>query len=107
MPTETSYLPRVLVVDDESSIRESLRLVLRREYEVLTADGGRDALAKVGPFKPDLILLDVMMPEMDGLAVLERLKELHPDPVVIMLTAVTSLKTVVVFTIWTSSSSEG
>ena len=95
MPSDNSHLPRILVVDDESSIRESLRLVLRRDFDVLTADGGRDALDKVGAFKPDLILLDIMMPEMDGLAVLERLKEQHPDPVVIMLTAVTSLKTVV------------
>ena len=66
---------RVLVVDDEASIRESLRMILEYEgYEVEEARSGGEALAKVATRAPDAMLLDIKMPEMDGLEVLRSLK---------------------------------
>src|SRR5581483_12157846 len=59
--------PSVLVVDDDPSIRLMLKEVLRDEgYEVSVASNGREALAQLDRDRPDLILLDLMMPEMDG-----------------------------------------
>jgi len=58
---------RVLVVDDDSDFLESMHLALMLEgHEVLTAAGGRDALARYAEFGPDIVFLDVKMPGMDG-----------------------------------------
>jgi len=67
---------RVLYVDDESDIREIARLALEIDPEMVveTAATGMEALALAPAFAPDLILLDVMMPDMDGLATLTRLR---------------------------------
>ena len=66
--------PRVLVVDDEPNITELVAMALRYEgFTVNTAATGRDALAKVASFKPALVVLDVMLPDIDGLEVLRRL----------------------------------
>jgi len=66
----------VMVVDDEESMVHLLRTVLEaRGYEVATATGGRQALALVHARRPDLMLLDLMMPEMDGWEVLHELKQ--------------------------------
>ncbi len=80
----------IMVVDDEPELIDILRLMLERKgYSVSCAYNGPQLLAGLEEQKPDLILLDVMMPEMDGLEVLTRLKG-NPDTVsipVIMLTA--------------------
>lgn len=70
-------MSRVLYVDDEPDIREvaSLALSLDPAFEVRTADSGTSALALVADWAPDIILLDVMMPVMDGPEVLARLRE--------------------------------
>jgi len=91
----TARRPRILVVDDEPSIRESLRIVLGKEFDVTAADGGRAAISRCAEAPPDLVLLDIMMPDLDGITTLERLKTDHPELVVVMLTAVTEIKTVV------------
>ncbi|HEX4954431.1 MAG TPA: sigma-54 dependent transcriptional regulator [Thermoanaerobaculia bacterium] len=76
----------VLVVDDEKSIRESLRMILEYEgYRVDEAASGPEALARVAGMPPDAVLLDIKMPEMDGLAVLRALRERGYDvPVLIV-----------------------
>ena len=67
--------PRVLVVDDEESITELLSMALRYEgFEVQTAASGYGALEQIEEFRPDLILLDVMLPDIDGFNVAERLR---------------------------------
>ena len=69
--------PRLLVIDDESAIRDSLKMILEYEgYEVLTAPTGEDGIAQAEREAPDLIFLDVKMPGMDGLEVLQRLRHL-------------------------------
>jgi len=71
-------LPRVLVVDDEPAISDFIRLGLSREgFEVETAGDGRAALTVVDRFAPDVVVLDVMMPRMDGISLT---KELAGDP---------------------------
>ncbi|WP_333654102.1 sigma-54-dependent transcriptional regulator [Dissulfurispira sp.] len=76
----------VLIVDDEEGIRESLSGILEDEgYDVLTASSGEDALAITKEHMPDIVLLDVWLPEMDGLETLPRLKEIDANIPVIMI----------------------
>jgi two-component system, OmpR family, response regulator len=79
---------RLLVVDDEPNIRELLSASLRYAgFEVETAADGRQALAVADSFRPDLLVLDVMMPGMDGFAVVRRLRETGRHTPVLFLTA--------------------
>jgi DNA-binding NtrC family response regulator len=80
--------PTILVVDDESSIRESFSLILEKEFNILTAASGEAALKKVIDDKVDLVYLDMKMPGMSGLDTLKRIKEIDPSLEVIMVTAV-------------------
>jgi len=81
---------KILAVDDEKHIVRLVQITLEKEgYELVTASTGREALEKVASEKPDLVVMDVMMPEMDGLEALAKMKS---DPAtasipVIMLTA--------------------
>jgi two-component system response regulator AtoC len=78
----------ILVVDDEHLIRWSLEQQLRREgYSVLLAENGAEALRKAQGECPDLVLLDIRLPDADGLAILERLRDSAPDVLTIMITA--------------------
>ena len=66
---------KILVVDDEDDILHFLELVLREKgYDVVTAAGGQEALTRAQIEKPDLVLLDIMMPQMDGWEVLKLLR---------------------------------
>jgi two-component system response regulator MprA len=79
---------RVLVVDDDAAVRESLERSLRFEgYEVSAAVDGLDALGAVGRDCPDIVILDVMMPRMDGLETCRQLRARGDDVPVLMLTA--------------------
>jgi len=79
---------KILVVEDEESIREGLRECLEMEYyEVSVACDGEEALLKVDEFKPDLVLLDVMMPKKNGFDVCRVLRKKYPNLVIVMLTA--------------------
>ncbi len=79
---------KIIVVDDELSIRESLRGWLQQDgYQVETAAGGAEALAKSAENRFDIVLIDVKMPEMDGLTLLKKMKELDADVAIIMMTA--------------------
>ncbi len=79
---------RVLVVDDESTLTELLSMALRYEgWDVRSAGDGRGAVRLAKEFDPDAVVLDVMLPDLDGLAVLRRLRELSPRVPVLFLTA--------------------
>lgn len=79
---------RILVVEDEESIRQFITLNLSAAgYEVGEAETGEMALIMLGGFKPDLIVLDLMLPGIDGLAVCQRVRETKPEVFIIMLTA--------------------
>jgi two-component system alkaline phosphatase synthesis response regulator PhoP len=78
---------KILIIDDEESILNLVTAYLRPEgYEIQTAMDGRSGLQAAGIFKPDLIVLDIMLPGMDGLELLSRLRR-ESDVYVIMLTA--------------------
>lgn len=83
---------RVLLVDDHAVVREGIEAVLSRQTDmqvVGSVASGREALAAVEDSKPDVVMLDVRMPEMDGLAVLESLRARHPRLKVVMLSGKT------------------
>jgi len=82
--------PLLLLVDDETGVRESLKMVFGKVFRLVEADSVDAALLKVKEALPDVVLLDVMMPKTDGLEVLQRIKEIHPGCEVIMLTGVNS-----------------
>jgi DNA-binding NtrC family response regulator len=80
-------LPRILLVDDEERFRTNLRKMLAAEgFEVGEVNSGPKALEELALHAYDVILLDMRMPDMDGLATLAAIKERHPDPEVIILT---------------------
>ncbi|MFC1478883.1 sigma-54-dependent transcriptional regulator [Candidatus Margulisiibacteriota bacterium] len=81
----------VLIVDDEKSVRESIKMVLEEKYRVITAVNGQEALVKFKQEDVDLVLLDIRMPGMSGIAVLEELEKLDHTIEVIMVTATTAV----------------
>ena len=82
--------PLLMLIDDEYGVRESIKMVFGKQYRVLEADSVEAAMPMVQESRPDVILLDVMMPRTDGLEMLQRIKEIHPGCEVIMLTGVNS-----------------
>lgn len=88
MSGTAAYAGRILVVDDEESITELIASSLRfAGYEVATADSGREALEATRSFTPDLVVLDVMLPDMDGFEVCDRLRRTGDHVPVLFLTA--------------------
>jgi len=85
--------PLLLVVDDEAGVRQSLQLVFNKTYRVIEAPSADEAIQKLTDEKPDVVLLDIMMPGSDGLAVLKQIKSIHPDCQVIMLTGLNTART--------------
>lgn len=80
---------KILIVDDEREIADVIGLYLKNEnFEVIKCYNGRDALAAVSEEKPDLAILDVMLPDIDGFTILQKIRETYTFPV-IMLTAKT------------------
>jgi DNA-binding NtrC family response regulator len=87
---------RILVVDDEEIVIKScVRILADREFQVEAVQDGREALRKVEENAYDVMILDVMMPNMGGLEVLQRVKETHPDVDVIMVTGLSQIHTAV------------
>ena len=91
----TRIRPHILVVDDDPGLRESLRVILEDEYEVLDVPDGPQALEVVRSYQVDLVLLDIRMPGMDGISVLERMKGLDEQLEVILVTAVKEVRSAV------------
>src|SRR5512145_3062707 len=99
-PPESADSPRglrpvILVVDDEPGLRESFRLILDEDYEVLDVPDGPTALDVVRSTQVDLVLLDIRLPGMDGIEVLERIKAIDESMEVVLVTAVKTVRTAV------------
>jgi len=87
-------LATIMVVDDEPRACQILEKILRQDgYRVVTATSGQQALALASEARPQLILLDIVMPEMDGVATLRELRRLDQPCTVILLTAQGTLQT--------------
>jgi DNA-binding response OmpR family regulator len=84
-------MKKILICEDEQDIRESLLKILSRsEYEVQTCENGQEAIAKTREFKPNLILLDVRMPKIDGLEVAKEVRKFDKLVKIIFVTAFAS-----------------
>jgi DNA-binding NtrC family response regulator len=90
-------MPRntVLLVDDDKSILAALKMTLEEDYVVYIAENGKDALRLLRDKEPDLLLLDIGLPDTSGIELLEQLKSEDPEPAVIMITAVEETRMVV------------
>jgi two-component system response regulator AtoC len=84
-----------LIVDDEVGARESLRMILKNNYEVFLAKDAEEAMLQIKEHSPDVILLDIILPDLDGLKLLEKIRQNEPDAIVIMITATKTVKTAV------------
>ncbi len=86
----------ILVVDDEESIRVSLNGILQDEgYQVIMAENGTDAIELIREEVPDLVLLDIWMPGMDGIQTLERIRNIYPEITVVMMSGHGTIETAV------------
>lgn len=85
--------PLILVVDDELGPRESLRMILRDDFQIETAAGGKQALQLLAEREYDLAILDIRMPEMNGIELLKLIRKQAPATGVIMITAYASVET--------------
>ncbi|MGH7944980.1 MAG: response regulator transcription factor [Opitutaceae bacterium] len=87
---------KILLVDDEPHIRVFVTLLLKSlgQPDISEAGNGEEAVAAYKAHKPDIVLLDVNMPHLDGIETLRKLKEIDPDCVVIMLTSLATRETV-------------
>ncbi|WP_202320752.1 response regulator [Archaeoglobus neptunius] len=84
---ERNLKPRILVVEDDLAVLEALKLMLEERYEVVVAVNGKEAVALFERFKPDIILMDIAMPEMDGVAATKEILKRDPDAIVLCITA--------------------
>jgi two-component system OmpR family response regulator len=88
-------MAKILVIDDEEGIRDLLDTILRRKgYDVVLAENGPKGLELLRRERPDVIVLDLNMPGMDGLTVLQQVRSLNPKQPVIILTGVGTPETV-------------
>ncbi len=87
MPRLTEQKRRVLIVDDHPMVREGLASMLEGEVgDLFQAGTGEEALARIREMRPDLVLLDLKLPDLDGLTVLQRIKALAPETSVVIVT---------------------
>jgi len=87
----------ILLIDDEAHIRKFVGLILKQQLgnpTILEAANGQEGIDAYQRESPDLVLLDISMPVMDGLQTLRRLKEIDPDCLVVMLTSMANRQTV-------------
>jgi len=84
--------PLLLVVDDEAGVRQSLQMVFNKNFRILEAKSADEAVQKMADEKPDIVLLDIVMPGADGLSVLKHMKSIHQECQVIMLTALNTAR---------------
>jgi len=82
---------RILVVDDDVTMRELLKLMLKN-HEIYEADNGKKAVAMYERFRPDVVLMDILMPKLNGIETTKIILERHPDAIIIGISAFASNK---------------
>lgn len=78
---------KVLIVDDDLAILEVLQLMLKDNFEVIVARNGREAVEKYRLFKPDIVIMDIVMPEMDGIQATKEILKIDPNAKIIAISA--------------------
>ncbi|MCS7181081.1 MAG: sigma-54 dependent transcriptional regulator, partial [bacterium] len=86
---------KILVIDDEKGVRESLKFALKDKYKVILCSSGKEGLEVIEKENVDLVILDIILPDIDGIELLKEIKVKYKDLPVIMLTAVSQVKTAV------------
>lgn len=81
----------ILICDDEEGIRESLKLILEKDYDITFAESGDEAIQKTKANPSDIVILDIKMPKKDGLETLKELKKSNPSSKVIIATGYKSM----------------
>ena len=84
---------QILICDDQVNVRESYKLILENDYDLVFAMNGQDVLLYLAENKPDLIIMDIKMPKMDGLTALKELKKIQPNLPVLIVTGYDSVET--------------
>lgn len=86
----------IMIVDDEDSVRKLLSAVLQREgYQVVCAGSGEEALSKCKTIQPDLIIMDIRMPNIDGITAFKEMRKLYENITVILMTAYAAIETAI------------
>jgi putative two-component system response regulator len=88
-------VPTILIVDDEIGPRESLRMILKTDYNVLTVDGGHAALQVLQQTEIDIVTLDLKMPGFSGIDTLKEIRQINPDVMVIIITGFGNLESAI------------
>lgn len=81
----------ILICDDEEGIRESLKLILEKDHDLVFAESGDEAINKMKASPTDLVILDIKMPKKDGLETLKELKKINPSSKIIIATGYKSI----------------
>ena len=84
---------QILICDDQTNIRESYKLILENDYDLVFATNGQDVLLYLQEESPDLIIMDIKMPKLDGLTTLKELKKMKPALPVLIVTGYDSVET--------------
>lgn len=79
--------PRIMVVEDDLAVLEALKVMLEDNYEVIFAPNGREAINLYENYKPDIVLMDISMPEIDGIEATKAILKKDPNAVIICVTA--------------------
>src|SRR4030067_1928137 len=85
----------ILIVDDDKSIRYSLKRMMEEKYSILTAQNGEESLTRVKESSPDLVIMDIKMPGRSGIEVLKEIKLIDPKSLVIIMTAYGTTETAI------------
>ncbi|MEW6376716.1 MAG: sigma-54 dependent transcriptional regulator [Thermodesulfobacteriota bacterium] len=85
----------ILIVDDDKSIRYSLKRMMEDKYSIITAQNGEEALHRVGENPPDLVIMDIKMPGRNGIDVLKEIKSIDPKSLIILMTAYGTTETAI------------
>ena len=85
-------MKKILIIDDELTVREAFGIILRNDYDVAFSKGGQEALELVKECSPDLVIVDIIMPGMDGVEVVRKLKKMNCPSEIIVLTSCSMMK---------------
>jgi len=81
------YKPSIMIVEDDGAVREALKIMLGEKYEIIFATNGEEAVRNYSTYKPEVVLMDVMMPVMDGVEAARKIKKIDPRAKIVGLTA--------------------